>query len=124
MSHPHPQLHDRPCVPQVVHCALQCTYYALLWQIVAATDRLPPQVGEGVEEVRRVSAAVCEEGTMERDGAGIAAVTGVHPTGGWRLSSWGPPGLLDSDVRADLGLWPTPPSSLPAGRAERGSDDL
>ncbi|XP_041596849.1 cohesin subunit SA-2-like isoform X2 [Vulpes lagopus] len=29
--------------PQVVHCALQCTYYALLWQIVAATDRLPSQ---------------------------------------------------------------------------------
>nr|XP_036869398.1 cohesin subunit SA-2-like isoform X1 [Manis javanica] len=28
---------------EVVHCALQCTYYALLWQIVAATDRLPPQ---------------------------------------------------------------------------------
>ncbi|XP_057351955.1 cohesin subunit SA-2-like [Manis pentadactyla] len=28
---------------EVVHCALQCTYYALLWQIVAATDQLPPQ---------------------------------------------------------------------------------
>lgn len=40
------RLHDRPCALQVVHCALQCTYYALLWQIVAATDRLPPQVGE------------------------------------------------------------------------------
>ncbi|KAK2491965.1 hypothetical protein MC885_006310 [Smutsia gigantea] len=32
------------CLPtEVVHCALQCTYYALLWQTVAATDWLPPQ---------------------------------------------------------------------------------
>lgn len=42
-SHQHPPT----CTLQVVHCALQCTYYALLWQIVAATDRLPPQVGKG-----------------------------------------------------------------------------
>ncbi|XP_022374026.1 cohesin subunit SA-2-like isoform X2 [Enhydra lutris kenyoni] len=35
--------HQGSLPTEVVHCALQCTYYALLWQIVAATDRLPPQ---------------------------------------------------------------------------------
>ncbi|XP_043426340.1 cohesin subunit SA-2-like isoform X2 [Prionailurus bengalensis] len=35
--------HQGSMPTEVIHCALQCTYYALLWQIVAATDRLPPQ---------------------------------------------------------------------------------
>nr|XP_025840398.1 cohesin subunit SA-2-like isoform X3 [Vulpes vulpes] len=35
--------HQGSLPTEVVHCALQCTYYALLWQIVAATDRLPSQ---------------------------------------------------------------------------------
>lgn len=79
VSHPHPQLQDRLRAPQVVHCALQCTYYALLWQIVAATDRLPPQVGDGRGGGQVWSAVVWEEGKMERDRAVIAALTGVRP---------------------------------------------
>ncbi|XP_029786834.1 cohesin subunit SA-2-like [Suricata suricatta] len=37
------QGHQGSLPTEVVHCALQGTYYALLWQIAAATDRLPPQ---------------------------------------------------------------------------------
>ncbi|XP_030878664.1 cohesin subunit SA-2-like isoform X3 [Leptonychotes weddellii] len=71
--------HQGSLPTEVVHCALQCTYYALLWQIVAATDRLPPQVGDGRGGGQVWSAVVWEEGKMERDRAVIAALTGVRP---------------------------------------------
>lgn len=96
--------------PQVVHCALQCTYYALLWQIVAATDRLPSQVGAGVD---RVGTVLCSRGR----GRGVGAGTGPV------VSRPGLAGLRGCDVSARLGPRPERPVHPPhEARVSVGGD--
>lgn len=94
----------QPRVLQVVHCALQCAYCALLWQIVAATQPLLPQVAGDLVEV---SSRCGVWRGHEKDRGGVRVLTGnLSPLLAGVRHPGGRPGLVGSHRRADLGHRP------------------